>query len=79
MFVDMMNARFADREDIICAYEEIIRALTDNGALNSEVAGLQGECDVVLELMRQMVRENARAAGGSGGIYAAVWGAHEAV
>ena len=63
MFVDMMNSRFSGRKEIICAYEEVIRALTDNVALKAELDSLQSECDVVLELMRQMVRENARAAG----------------
>ncbi len=79
MFTDMMNSQLTDREDIISAYKGVIQVLANNDALMTEITGLQNECDVILELMRQMVQENARAAGGSGGIYAAVWGAHEAV
>ena len=35
-------------------------AITDNAALERERKELQEECEVVLELMRKMVQENAR-------------------
>lgn len=60
MFVGVMNTRIADRNGIITAYMDVIRALTGSEALKSESATLQDACDVVLELMRQMVRENTR-------------------
>jgi len=62
MFVTVMNKRLSDRTAIIAAYKEVIATLTDNTVLESEAETLQGECDIVLELMRKMVQENARAA-----------------
>ncbi len=62
MFTDMMNSQLTDREDIISAYKGVIQVLANNDALMTEITGLQNECDIVLKLMRQMVRENARVA-----------------
>ena len=44
------------------AYDDIIPALTDNVVLENEAQSNQNECDVVLELMRQAVAENAQTA-----------------
>lgn len=38
----------------------MISTLTDNKALEKEQKTLQSECEVVMELMRKMVQENAR-------------------
>lgn len=62
MFVGVMNARMKNKDAIIAAYKSIIQTLTDNEGYKAESASLQGECDVALEMMRKMVRENARAA-----------------
>lgn len=62
MFVSVMNTRITNKRDIIAAYREVVQKLTNNNAIKAEVANLQGECEVVLEMMRQMVRENARTA-----------------
>ena len=62
MFVGVMNARMKNKDAIIAAYKSIIQTLTDNEEYKAESASLQGECDVALEMMRKMVRENARAA-----------------
>lgn len=40
MFVDVMNIRIRDRSNIISAYTDIIKVLTDNTALKSEAAEL---------------------------------------
>jgi site-specific DNA recombinase len=62
MFVAVMNKRLSDKTSIIAAYKEVIATLIDNTDLESKSETLQGECDVVLELMRKMVQEYARAA-----------------
>lgn len=36
--------------------------MTDNKVLEKEAQAIQGECDVALELMRQVVNENAQSA-----------------
>lgn len=59
MFVGVMNMRMKDKEGIIAAYIDVIRALTDNEVLKAEAANLHDECEVVLEMMRQLVHENA--------------------
>ncbi len=62
LFVDAFNSLLTDRESIFAAYEEIIADLTDNTGLEKEAQPFQSECDVVLELMRQAVNENAQSA-----------------
>lgn len=62
LFVDAFNSLLSDRNSIFAAYEEIIANLTDNTALEKEAKTIQGECDIVLELMRQAVNENAQSA-----------------
>lgn len=60
MFVAVLNTRLADKTAILAAYKEVIHTFTDNTALEQEAETLQNECDVVMELMRKMVQENAR-------------------
>ena len=38
----------------------MLAAITDNADLERERAALRGECEVLIELMRKMVQENAR-------------------
>lgn len=58
-FVGAFNDLIENKSGIIRGYESIIHALTDNAALEAESVKLQSECDVVLELMRKCVDENA--------------------
>ena len=60
IFVDAFNSLITDRDSIFAAYKDITTDLTDNTALEKETQAIQGECDVVLELMRQAVNENAQ-------------------
>lgn len=62
LFVDAFNSLITDRESVYAAYDDIIADLTDNTALEEESQSIQSECDVVLELMRQAVAENAQTA-----------------
>ena len=62
MFVAVMNSRISDRDTIISAYRKVIQTLTDNAIFEDETDLFQNESDVVMEFMRKMVQENARAA-----------------
>ncbi len=62
LFVEAFNSLIEDKEAIISSYDAIIQALTDTTALDKETEKVQGECDVVLELMRKLVDENAHTA-----------------
>ena len=61
-FVRFVNGLIADREEILAGLKEALDAITDNTAQEQERDALQAECEVVMELMRKMVRENARLA-----------------
>ena len=61
-FLAAFNQRITDRDAIFAAYDEVLEALTDTTALDAEAAALAGECEVVAELTRKAVEENARAA-----------------
>jgi type I restriction-modification system DNA methylase subunit len=61
-FVGAFNDLIENKSGIIQGYESIIHALTDNASLEAESTKLQSECDVVLELMRKCVDENAHSA-----------------
>ena len=60
--MDAFNSLITDRESVFAAYDDIIADLTDNTALEQEAQSIQSECNVVLELMRQAVAENAQTA-----------------
>lgn len=57
-----MNGLIADLEEFLEGLQEALTAITDNTALEWERDALQAECEVVMELMRKMVQENARTA-----------------
>lgn len=58
-FVGAFNSLIENKSEIIKGYKDIIRALMDNTALEAESVKLQSECEVVMELMRKYVEENA--------------------
>jgi len=61
-FLAAFNQRITNRAEIIAAYDEVLAALTDTSALDAEAAALTQECEVVMELTRKAVQENASAA-----------------
>lgn len=61
-FLAAFNRLLDDKAEILAAYDEVIRVLTDNTALDAEISELKGECDVVMELIRKSVQENAQTA-----------------
>ena len=61
-FVDAFNSLIENKHKIISEYEEIIQTLMDNTALDAECTKLQSECDVIAELTRKCVAENAHTA-----------------
>ena len=61
-FLAAFNQRITNRAEIFAAYDEVLVALADTTALDAEAAALTGECEVVMELTRKAVQENARAA-----------------
>lgn len=62
VFLTAFNRLLDDKAEILAVYDEVIRVLTDNTALDTESSALQGECDVVMELIRKCVQENAQTA-----------------
>ena len=60
IFLDFVNSLITDRAAITGGLKEALTAITDNTALERERAVLQEECEVVMELIRKMVQENAR-------------------
>ena len=56
------NQQIANREAIFAAHEEALRVLTDTSTLDTEAAALTEECEVVMELTRKAVQENAQVA-----------------
>jgi hypothetical protein len=58
-FVQAMNEMIEDKDEVISEYKQIIRMLTDISALDSEAKQQAGEVDVVAELIRKCVAENA--------------------
>lgn len=60
--MDAFNSLMGNKKAILAGYDAVIHALTDNTALDEECAQLQNESEVVLELIRKCVDENAHAA-----------------
>ncbi|MPM73722.1 hypothetical protein SDC9_120704 [bioreactor metagenome] len=58
-FVQAMSGMIAGKDDLISEYKQIIRRLTDHAALNLEAKQQTDEADVVSELIRKCVAENA--------------------
>lgn len=61
-FVNAFNSLIQNKSEILDGYDTIIQSLTDNTALDAESTALQEECDVVMELIRKCVDENAHSA-----------------
>ena len=59
-FVDFANSLITDRDSLLQGLREVLAAITDNADLERERGALQDECEVLIELMRKMVQENAR-------------------
>jgi hypothetical protein len=51
--------RLDNKAEILTAYDELLRVLTDNAALDVEAAKLKDGCETVMELTRKCMRENA--------------------
>jgi len=61
-FLAAFNEMLDNRAEILEACNDVLRVLTDNTALEAEAATLKAECEVVTELSRKGVQENAAAA-----------------
>ena len=59
-FVRAFNQLIDNKDEILLGYETVPQTLTDTTALEKKHAELQSEYDVVMELMRKCVEENAR-------------------
>jgi len=60
IFLDFVNGLITDRAAITGGLKEALMTIVDNTALDRERDTLQDECEVMLELMRKTVQENAR-------------------
>lgn len=61
-FLDAFNSLIENKKEILAGYEEIIKALTDTSKLDKESTKLQSELDIVTEMLRKCVEENAHSA-----------------
>lgn len=61
-FVDAFNSLIKNKAEILDGYVAITQSLTDNTSLDAESKSFQEECDVVMELIRKCVDENAHSA-----------------
>lgn len=61
-FVDAFNSLISNKDEILKAHADIIKAMTDTADLDSKFAKLQGEQVVVVGLMQNCVEENAHTA-----------------
>ena len=59
-FLAAFNQRLDNRAAIFAAHDEALAELADTTALDAEAAALVGEREVVQELIRKAVEENAR-------------------
>lgn len=58
-FLDAFNSIIENKVEILQGYESIIQALTDTSKLDKEYTKLQDESEIVAELLRKCVEENA--------------------
>ncbi len=58
-FLEAFNSLLESKSEIIEGYSEITHDLTDTSELDKESARLNSECEVVVELLRNCVEENA--------------------
>jgi site-specific DNA recombinase len=61
-FVDAFNSIVGNKKAILADYNAAIKAITDNTVLDAESAQLENESEVMLELIRKCVDENAHVA-----------------
>lgn len=61
-FAEAFNSLIENKEEILKGYEEIIQALTDTSKLDKESTKLQNELEIVTEMLRKCVEENAHSA-----------------
>lgn len=61
-FLAAFNTVLGSRKEILEAYEEVIEALTDTSDLDTEKEELQSEMEIVTELIRKIISENAQVA-----------------
>jgi len=61
-FLEAFNQRITNKAEIFAAYDEMLAVLTDTTDIDAETAALTSECEVVMELTRKAVQENASAA-----------------
>ena len=61
-FLVAFNTVLNDKAEIMAAYGEVMEALTDTSDFDSEREQLQSEADVVMELIRKCISENAHKA-----------------
>jgi DNA repair exonuclease SbcCD ATPase subunit len=62
MFVSAVNKLITDKVSVLADVEEAMGRLLDTAALDAEAASLQDEMDVVGEMLKKCVEENARTA-----------------
>jgi len=60
--VDAFNSIVGNKKAILSDYNAAIKAITDNTVLDAESAQIENESEVMLELIRKCVDENAHAA-----------------
>lgn len=61
-FVEAFNSIIKNKDEILQGYESIIQDLTDASKLDKESVKLQGEMEIVTEMLRKCVDENAHSA-----------------
>lgn len=59
LFVEAFNQLYTERAELTEDYDEIIAALTDTTELENKATALAEECEIVKELMRKCINENA--------------------
>ena len=59
-FIKAFNLLVENKDEILLGYETVLQTLTDTTTLEKKRAELQSEYDIVMELMRKCVEENAR-------------------
>lgn len=58
-FIGAFNSILKNKDEILQGYEDIIKELTDTSKLDKESAKFQSEMEIVTEMLRKCVEENA--------------------
>ena len=61
-FLKAINSLLQNRDSLMRAYEDVLTVLTDCSNLDAEIAQLEDESNIVVELINKCVAENARKA-----------------